>query len=161
MNGYIWRDSLLLSWVTDSLYYEWQNVPMFLCLLGDTCSQFLWVKQRVKRERERERLIHGFVGWSWMSCFVSIRKCQESDPSGLPSDIWLSQSDIHIHLSITKFSLYCAFSWSIGIAKNKRKYIAYTKSYTNLKLHIKRGPFILSLYHYDILMFFYLHSLHY
>lgn len=61
-NRCLWMDILLLSWITDSLYYGWQKC-IFLCLLwlGDTCSQFLWVEQRVKRERETHSWCCGMI----------------------------------------------------------------------------------------------------
>lgn len=82
------RLSLLLSSKTLQ-FLLWKTkmyISIFAVTLGDTCSQFLWVKQR-------ERETHSWCCASiWMSCFVSTRKWEESDPSGLPSDIWLSHS---------------------------------------------------------------------
>lgn len=67
------------------------GIPVFAVTLGDTWSQFLWVEHSESRERERET--HSWCCASILNellCFHT--EVRESDPSGLPSDIWLSHS---------------------------------------------------------------------
>lgn len=133
MNGSFWSDTLLLCFD-----YGRQKCYFYICC--DSWRHLQWV------ERERERLIHGVVHRSWMSCFVSIRKWEESDPSGLPSDIWLSHS-VTVWYSYPPWItiLVCVLSVDLpnfnykaaNIKENKA--VKYRKKYNLYKLYIKRG----------------------
>lgn len=131
MNGYFWRDStaflkdLIVSTMDDKNVYFFT----FLLWLGDTCRQFLWVEQRVKRERETHSWCCGLI--------LNELLCFHTEVPGKwpqwPSVWYLAFAFSHrliFHFSNTKFSLYCAFSGSIGIAKNKRKQIYIQNSQT-------------------------------